>query len=115
MVISKIMVKRFTRVRTNFSVAWGPVTKFKIIDFPPPPDNDEWGVYPNPTSNYFTLAECAGINAIYVRDELGVLYYKNENLPESGPVQFGGDLPPGIYILNIARDNRESIERLVKE
>ena len=70
-----------------------------------------WRVYPNPTSNNFTLESEEQLDWIKIYDLTGKLIYTN-NAP-----QFSNEIPldqAGVYIVQVANQNRYGIQKIVR-
>ena len=70
-----------------------------------------WRVYPNPTSNNFTLESEEQLDWIKIYDLTGKLIYTN-NAP-----QFSNEIPldqAGVYIVQVGGKNSISIQKMVR-
>ena len=70
-----------------------------------------WRVYPNPTSNNFTLESEEQLDWIKIYDLTGKLVYTN-NAP-----QFSNEIPldqAGVYIVQVANQDRYGIQKIVR-
>jgi uncharacterized repeat protein (TIGR03803 family) len=107
----------YTRVRTDVSSNWGPVTSFitKSYDtFAKTTRTVE--VYPNPSRGSFNLRSAADdVQTITISDATGNVLYRNDRVRNSESLQFGNDLQKGIYLMTIRRKNGLEVIRLVKE
>jgi hypothetical protein len=112
----------YTRVRSSLLPYYGEVTSFTtrssaaLAREAATQSSEEYALYPNPSSNTFTMdAGQTVIHAISVSDMNGTVLYENNNPGTEEPLQFGGDLKNGIYILKVRTQGGVRMERLVKK
>lgn len=104
----------YARAKTNLSTEWGPTTRFRIMEYPDFPSECEYTVTPNPTAGAFTMEYAGNVRAVIVRDFLGSIVYKNEDLSSFAPIHFGEDFRAGFYFMTVVTDSNERVTRLVK-
>ncbi|MFN0189828.1 MAG: PKD domain-containing protein [Bacteroidia bacterium] len=80
----------------------------------------EWDVtiYPNPSSSYFTLDVNAANNSevvLIISDLAGREVKRIENINASSSIQFGDELPSGVYLVKIKVGGKSKMIKLIKQ
>lgn len=80
----------------------------------------EWDItiYPNPSRSYFTLDVNSTDNSdviLIMSDLTGRVVERIENFNSSSSIQFGEELPLGVYLMEVKVDNESRTMKLIKQ